>query len=274
MLLANAATAAFAQGADAANRIRDAAHAAFVAGVNGGAEHAAGQADEEESVAARVSMALRRVQPAPVLLPDLDLPPITDALPYDTLEVLINHENVWANIQGHAIPPCGFDLDDETRWLPFIKPGVFEPPPPRPFYAVGRIGPKLPPARLSALRSQLLDALRAEYSAWRTTRSLKTRWHAKLEAALEKGLQTHEMAACSSQPTDTHAIDRWRGALLSILPPDHKFSGRAFSFSVGAAQRHTQPNFIYPAQLDSTLTRTPALIVTPAPILELHLQLS
>ena len=97
---------------------------------------------------------------------------------------------------------------------------------------VGRVGPKLPPQRLSALRLQLYRAIRSTFTAWRTTRSLRTRWLAKLEPTLEEGLHEYEAAACSSLETDARAVDKWRGRLIAALPPDHHFVGRAFSFSV------------------------------------------
>ena len=40
---------------------------------------------------------------------------------------------------------CGFDMHDTDRWLPFIDPGQFEPPPPRPFYSVGDAPPPAAP---------------------------------------------------------------------------------------------------------------------------------
>ena len=49
---------------------------------------------------------------------------------------------------------------------------------------------------------------------------------------LDQGLATLEQAACSSSETDARAVDKWRGELLSFLPPDYHFCGRAFSFSV------------------------------------------
>ena len=167
------------------------------------------------------------------VLKELTLPPMTEQVPYETLEILANHDNVWANLQGHNIPACGFDLEDPERWQPFIQKDVFEPPtPPRPFYTVGRIGPKLPPSRLSALRLQLYRAIRNAYSEWRSTRNLRTRWATHLEPTLDVGLATLELAACSSMPTDQRAVDKWRGQLLADLPPDHRFVGRAFSFSI------------------------------------------
>ena len=69
---------------------------------------------------------------------------------------------------------------------------------PRPFYSVGRIGPQLPPQRLSALRLQLFRAIKAAYTDWRTTRSLRTRWASSLEPTLDLGLKALETAACSS----------------------------------------------------------------------------
>ena len=149
-------------------------------------------------------------------------------------ECLVNHENVWANLQGNSIPLCGFDVEDTDRWLPFIQGADGWQPkvPPRPFYSVGRIGPKLPPARLSALRLQLFKAIRTAYTEWRTTRNLRTRWASRLEPTLDQGLATLEQAACSSLSTDARAVDKWRGELLASLPPDYHFCGRAFSFSV------------------------------------------
>lgn len=109
--------------------------------------------------------------------------------------------------------------------------------PPRPFYSVGRIGPKLPMQRLSALRSQLHRAIKEAYAEWRGTRSLRTRWATSLEATLDAGLSTLEQASCSSQPTDQRAVDKWRGLLLQALPADYHFCGRAFSFSLAQTDK-------------------------------------
>lgn len=185
--------------------------------------------EEEASLIPRVS---ERVAPAVKPLRELYLPPVREQLPYETLEVVANHENVWANLQGVALSACGFDWAERDRWSPFIQSGVFDPPPPRPFYAVARLGPQLPPQRLSALRQQLFRSIKLAYSDWRTTRSLRTRWATALELTLDQGLRVLEQAACSSQVTDARAVDKWRGQLLSALPPDYKFVGRAFSFSV------------------------------------------
>lgn len=156
-----------------------------------------------------------------------------EQLPYEILEVIANHENVWANLQGAHIPACGFDIEESERWLPFIEPGIFAPAtPPRPFYSVARIGPQLPPQRLSALRQQLFRSIKTAYSDWRTTRSLRTRWANSLEVTLDQGLQVLETASCSSSITEARAVDKWRGQLLAALPPDYKFIGRAFSFSL------------------------------------------
>ena len=117
-------------------------------------------------------------------LAELHLPPMKEQLPYETLEVLVNHENIWANLQGHNLTGSSFNLEDTDRWHPFIdhgEDGWVPPAPPRPFYSVGRIGPQLPPQRLSALKAQLFRAIKIAYADWRTTRSLRTRWASSLE---------------------------------------------------------------------------------------------
>ena len=108
------------------------------------------------------------------LPPELQLKPCEE-LPYESLEVLINAENVWANIQAYNVTSLGFDLTDETRWHPFIVPKVYDPPPPRPFYSTSKVAAKLPEQRLAALTATLGTKLRAEYTSWRLTRSMRMR---------------------------------------------------------------------------------------------------
>ena len=164
------------------------------------------------------------------LPPELKLRP-HEPIPVESLEVLVNAENVWANIQAYGCSNLGFDLDDETRWQPFIKSGVYEPPVPRPFYSTGRIAPKLPPQRLMALSDTLMAKLQSEYTSWRTTRSMRMRWSTKLTKVLDEGLGLLEAARCSSQKTAMIEVDKWKGRLMAATPPDHHFVGRALTFS-------------------------------------------
>jgi len=164
------------------------------------------------------------------LPPDLQLKPC-EALPYESLEVLINAENVWANIQAYNVTSLGFDLTDETRWNPFIVPKVYDPAPPRPFYSAVKVAAKLPAQRLAALTATLTTKLRAEYTSWRLTRSMRMRFSTKVQAVLEEGLALLEQARCSSSSTAQIEVDKWRGRLMASTPPDHHFRGRALTFS-------------------------------------------
>lgn len=209
------------------------------------AEAAAGDVADRSTVAAGATA--KHVE-----LPRLTLPSCED-LPYESVEVLANHENVWANLDtayySHAI---GFDLDNEERWLPFIKPGEFEPPPPQPFFVPAGIGPKLPLQRLSSLRQTVLLQLREAYATWRTTRSLKVRWATTIEALLQQGLELLEVAHCSSRPTARRAVDKWRGQLMVAVPLESQFVGRALSFSItdpGQIVAHVMRHYQYHCQL-------------------------
>jgi hypothetical protein len=164
------------------------------------------------------------------LPPELQLKPCEE-LPYESLEVLINAENVWANIQAYNVTSLGFDLTDETRWHPFIVPKVYDPPPPRPFYSTSKVAAKLPEQRLAALTATLATKLRAEYTSWRLTRSMRMRFNSKVQSVLEEGLALLEQARCSSSSTAQMEVDKWRGRLMAAAPPDHRFRGRALTFS-------------------------------------------
>ena len=112
-----------------------AAAALVVAAENGG------NGDEEE---ANGVLTLKKKKSVGKQLAELHLPPMKEQLPYETLEVLVNHENIWANLQGHNLTGSSFNLEDTDRWHPFIdhgEDGWVPPAPPRPFYSVGRIGP-------------------------------------------------------------------------------------------------------------------------------------
>jgi hypothetical protein len=268
-------------------------------------------------------------------LAELTLPPLMERIPYDTIEVLVNHENLWANLQDVAITEQSFNLEsDEDRWLPFnfplgliwrdmgparpdtngrqlenqllhdallahkdahrmldgmrVKfseiefskfqldptdgatepftrddyiyvggrgsgvPGTYFMPlgglDVKPFYSVGRIGPKLPSSRLMRLRRELYLAIKYGYQSWRGARGLRTHWHRNLEPVLEQGLATYEMAACSSLATDRRAVDKWRGRLLAALPPDYLLVGRALTFSITSPEmivEHLLNNYDY-----------------------------
>lgn len=82
------------------------------AAAEGGAQAAEAEAAEaveragatkENEAARRDSMGVqdaKRKSSAGKHLPELDLPPLREQLPYETLEVIVNHENVWANLQA------------------------------------------------------------------------------------------------------------------------------------------------------------------------------
>ena len=78
---------------------------------------------------------------------------------------------------------------------------------------------------------QLATKLRAEYTSWRLTRSMRMRFNSKVQSVLEEGLALLEQARCSSSSTAQMEVDKWRGRLMAATPPDHRFRGRALTFS-------------------------------------------
>ena len=91
-------------------------------------------------------------------LAELHLPPMKEQLPSTRrLEVLVNHENIWANLQGHNLTGSSFNLEDTDRWHPFIDHGDDGWVPPRAhaddlheiIWSV-LLTLKLPPQRLSS----------------------------------------------------------------------------------------------------------------------------
>merc|ERR1719198_207708 len=170
-----------------------------------------------------------------VLPSQLEMPPC-ELLPYETLEVLVNHENIWANVHGRHAERICFELDDEALWEPFVKSGKFEPAPFVPFYLPEKLAPKLAPERLANLRTTLLSTLKSEFGEWRNTRGLPVRYNHHIERVLNEGLRLMEAADCSSAPSTRRHVDRWRGKLMAHVQPGRQFVGRAFSFSVASPE--------------------------------------
>lgn len=61
---------------------------------------------------------------------------------------------------------------------------------------------------------------------------MKMRWNTRVESSLDHGLHALEKARSSSLPTDAVAVDKWKGDLMAAMPPDTKFIGRPFTFSI------------------------------------------
>ena len=60
-------------------------------------------------------------------------------------------------------------------------------------------------SRLSALEGMVMTKLRAEYTSWRVTRSMRMRWSDKIQTVLDEGLVLLEAASCSSQRRSSSA---------------------------------------------------------------------
>eukprot|EP00762_Andalucia_godoyi_P004171 ANDGO_06281.mRNA.1 Rabphilin-1 len=190
-------------------------------------------------------------------------------VPYGSIEVICNHENLWANISGELDPSkVRFDVEDESVWLPFVSEDS-RIPPPIPFYDPKPLGPKMAKARAAALSTLIYNEVKSGYMVWRHRANMETKFLNEFSSLLADGLRVLE-ATRTTPPSvvqlvrrktkeigellintedeeardliavhlkalrseaDKYDFEYWRGKLMQRLPGGYEFEGVPISFS-------------------------------------------
>eukprot|EP00003_Mantamonas_plastica_P028349 TRINITY_DN639_c1_g1_i13.p1 TRINITY_DN639_c1_g1~~TRINITY_DN639_c1_g1_i13.p1 ORF type:complete len:827 (+),score=342.47 TRINITY_DN639_c1_g1_i13:1638-4118(+) len=119
-------------------------------------------------------------------------------LPYETLDVVFNSENVWANIQHPNPVRCMFDMDNPVKWSAFIsfedeestslpKPSLLQTP--------TMIKQPLDEATVIDLENSILEEISEGIKTHRHGKSKKTEILDAVSETLKKGLRFYEYDA-------------------------------------------------------------------------------
>ena len=110
--------------------------------------------------------------------------PVQDiVLPYETIDLIFNQNNIYANCQFHSPDQIYYNLYEKSQWLPYIKlengniwRGKFEP-----FYSICNFGPVYSPFLVKKMTDALIKEMRVGIAAARSGKNLPTRFKKKNE---------------------------------------------------------------------------------------------
>ena len=192
---------------------------------------------------------------------DLGLKPAH--LPYSTLTVVFNNQNLWANAQQPDPSKIKYDLTDKYSWVPFIDGSEGFSPDIEPFYQPMGLSRKLPLGRVNALIESIERELFGAFVNWRHGRNLpKTHFYKDMTPILREGLKLMEQVAVAStdpiplepeeEEEDNQSTDTTHPVADSSVPSTAE-TGDATS-SQGEVE--TNPDSIQLTSLDSHQTAT------------------
>lgn len=109
--------------------------------------------------------------------------PVPDIqLPYETIDLIFNQNNIYANCQYHSPDQIYYNLYEKSQWLPYfyvdenIWRGKFEP-----FYSLCNFGPVYSPSLVKKMTDSLIKEMRVGIAAARSGKNLPTRFKKKNE---------------------------------------------------------------------------------------------
>jgi len=193
---------------------------------------------------------------SPLSLPagdaELGLPLPHVCPPYHSIQVIFNHENVWANLQALDPLKCLYEIDTADQWKPFcsFEDGfTLESTELVAFYKPPTIPARLKRQRADKMRDQVLAAVKEGVTYIREQRMLDIKIHEPqdphhkaegdgpkhMQDTLSVGLKLMEdrLLANDNNKRDTvvSRLSSWKGQLIKSSPPNVSFEGIPVNFS-------------------------------------------
>ncbi|KAJ3441104.1 centrosomal protein of 76 kda [Anaeramoeba flamelloides] len=154
-------------------------------------------------------------------------------IPYMTIEIIANHQNLWGNVQESLDPvDLIFDFDNKKLWNPFIDPEEGFEQDVKPFYEPCRLGPRIPVGRAKLFATRIRKEVIAGYTNFRHGQNKKTIFLKKFTPVIESDLIFYEkqaMGILTKEDEKTHKI--WAGKVAELCPQGYKFQGYTINFT-------------------------------------------
>ena len=175
------------------------------------------------------------------------------SLPYAQLEVLFNHENLWASKQyldpamkrGHVnqLDPAilTYDLENPDAWEAFCPPRMRADGKPECFYQPRRVSAKPPKDRLRTMEQQIEGEIKSQLAMARAALPTSVNTMKDLIAQLERALEYHEVIRCNPAneigDKATKDLENWTRQVKDKTPPKSSFRGRAINYAYTDAKK-------------------------------------
>ncbi|KAJ3449715.1 centrosomal protein of 76 kda [Anaeramoeba flamelloides] len=154
-------------------------------------------------------------------------------IPYMTIEIIANHQNLWGNVQESLNPvDLTFDLENNKLWNPFVDPEDGFTKDVKPFYEPSRLGPRIPVGRAKLFANRIRKEVIAGYTNFRHGQNKKTIFLKKFTPVIESDLAYFEkqaMGVLTEEEEKKHKI--WAGKVAELCPQGYKFQGYTINFT-------------------------------------------
>ncbi|KAJ3445017.1 centrosomal protein of 76 kda [Anaeramoeba flamelloides] len=161
--------------------------------------------------------------------------PIKDELilPYMTIEIIANHQNLWGNINETMDPAeILYDLENKKSWHPFVDPDEGFSKEVKPFYEACRLGPRSSEGRAKGFAIRIRKEVIAGYTNFRHGKNLKTAFLKKFTPVIESGLNYYEKKAVGNlDEEDEKNYKIWRGKITELCPQGYIFDAFTINFT-------------------------------------------
>ena len=103
-------------------------------------------------------------------------------LPYETIDLIFNRNNVYANMQYHDPAHIMYNLYDKNAWLPYflLKGDQLFRGKVEPFYSISNFGSPYTPSLINRMKDNLIKEMRIGITAARSGLNLQTRFQKKV----------------------------------------------------------------------------------------------
>lgn len=159
-------------------------------------------------------------------------------LPYRTIDVIFNHQNVYMNMQHFDPTKILYDLEDTGLWTPFLT----EPTNSKPFYSSPSFAPPLNYSIVEKLAARIVKELKLGISALRSGSNLGTSWKGQSDKVVAKMDQLlvileQEMRG-DLKPDEARELNRnWVSEIRLLMPEGFRFSGKPAHFNFAEPDR-------------------------------------
>lgn len=226
------------------------AYAAPGAAASAGAEEKARQATERERDLAAETAGTYDTTGLPL---NTMLEPKT--LPYAQLEVLFNHQNLWASKQYldpsvkrgapsiNQLDPAilTYDIENPDAWEAFLQARMRAEGKPVCFYQPRRVSAKTPKDRLRTMEQQIEGEIKSQLQMARSALPTSVNTMKDLILQLERALEYQETIRCNpaNEKGDqaTKDLDNWSRQVKDKTPPKSSFRGRAINYAYTDAKK-------------------------------------
>ena len=162
----------------------------------------------------------------------------TISLPYETIDLIFNQNNIYANCQYHSPDQIYYNIYDETQWLPYFrleKNTIWRGKFPQ-FYSLCNFGPTHSPSVIRKMTDSLIKEMRVGICAARSGKNLPNKLkkkHEKINKQLNKYLDYLEDISMGRMSEETFAKNKkeWEVVCRKYMPKFYKMEAQCVRFN-------------------------------------------